>query len=88
MFSYGKNHSETTQIGRGVAGGSLLREGWQSRALVGRDLGGGSPNRGRRGGGYAETLDVLATGNVEEDLLQLSLTLIVSPKLIPKTFKR
>lgn len=67
-----KNHSETTQIGRGVVSGSLLREGWHSRSLVGRDLGGGGlVNRGWRGGGWAETLDVLAKGNVEEDLLQL-----------------
>lgn len=66
------NHSETSQIGRGVVSGSLVREAWQSSALVGRDLGGGSlANRGRRRGGLAETLDALATGNAAEDLLQL-----------------
>lgn len=67
-----KNHSETTQIGRGMVSGSLVREGWQSRVLVGRNVGDeGVANRGQRGGGLAETLDVLATGNVGEDLLQL-----------------
>lgn len=67
-----KNHSETAQIGRGMVSGSLVREGWQSRALVGRDFGDeGVANKGRRGGGLAETLNVLATGNVGEDLSQL-----------------
>lgn len=66
------NYSETSQIGRGVVSGSLVREAWQSRALVGRDLRDeGAANRGRRGGGLAETLGVLATGNVAEDLSQL-----------------
>jgi hypothetical protein len=67
-----KNHSETSQIGRGLVSGSLVRDGWQSRAIVGRDLGGvGLVNSGRRGRGLVETFDVLATGNIEDELLQL-----------------
>ncbi len=67
-----KNHSETSQIGRGLVSGSLVRGGWQSRALGGRDLSGeGLAARAERSGGLAETLDVLATGNAEEDLFQL-----------------
>jgi hypothetical protein len=66
-----KNHSEKSQIDRGLVNGSLVSGVWQSRALVGRDLGGGLLNRGRRGRDLAEILDVLATGNIEGDVLKL-----------------
>ena len=67
-----KNHSEAIQNSRGLVNGSLVSEVWQSRGLVRRDLDGGLVNRGRRRRGLAETLDVLATGNIEGDFLKLN----------------
>jgi hypothetical protein len=67
-----KNHGETSQNSRGLVNGSLVSEVWQSRGLVRRDLDGGLVNRGRRGRGLAETLDVLTTGNIEGDILKLN----------------
>jgi len=80
-----KNHDKAIQVGGGLIGGGLVRGGWEGGSLIRGDFGSGSPvRRGLAAGSLAETLDTLATGNLDKDLSQMKAFIDRMAKADPK----